>query len=87
MQSEWSMSFSYSWLVYSCSRFEPTDSSQDVLATTMKIVEEKQKAVKKMFAQHGIPVHAGSTSENLRKAAELQAKIQAQLKDNPALVS
>ena len=31
----------------------------------MKIVEEKQKAVKKMFAQHGIPVHAGSTSENL----------------------
>jgi hypothetical protein len=72
------------------SRFETVDSSQDVLATTMKIVEEKQKAVKKMFAQHGIPVNVSSTTENLdkvRKAAELQAKIQAQLKANPALVS
>jgi U4/U6 small nuclear ribonucleoprotein PRP3 len=56
----------------------------------MKIVEEKQKAVKKMFAQHGIPVNVSSTTENLdkvRKAAELQAKIQAQLKANPALLS
>ena len=48
------------------SRFEPsTGSSPDILANTMKILEEKRQAAASLMAQHGVQVQAGPASENV----------------------
>ena len=52
------------------SRFEPSSaSSPDILANTMKILEEKRQAAASLMAQHGIQVQAGPASENVGKTS------------------